>query len=101
MKKHEVAQAIARETSITCSQALDAIDTLTTLIIETVARGEHVTLQDIGRFDSRMWKGRPYKPPMSVDRQADKSTTYDVPSHRIPTFRPSSKFRKAVREATQ
>lgn len=94
MKKHEVAQAIARETSITCSQALDAIDTLTTLIIETVARGEHVTLQDIGRFDSREWKGRPYKPP-------DKSTTYDIPSHRIPTFRPSSKFRKAVREATQ
>jgi hypothetical protein len=30
---------VTRETNITCSQALDAIDTLTTLIIETVARG--------------------------------------------------------------
>jgi nucleoid DNA-binding protein len=90
MKKHEIARAIARETDITCSQALAAIDTLTTLIIETVARGERITLRNLGYFDSREWKGRPYRPP-------DKSVTYDVSSHQVPTFHPSSKFRKAVR----
>jgi len=52
MKKHEIARAIAKETSITYSQALAAIDILTTLIIETVARGERVTLRDLGYFDS-------------------------------------------------
>jgi nucleoid DNA-binding protein len=56
-----MARAIARETSITYSQVLDAIDTLTTLIIETVARGERVTLRDLGYFDSWEWKGRTVK----------------------------------------
>jgi len=93
MRKHEMAQAIARETDITCSQALDAIDTLTTLIIETVARGERVTLRDLGYFDSRKWKGRTVKNKLLGD-------TFSIPSHRVPTFRPSSRFRKAVREAT-
>jgi DNA-binding protein HU-beta len=90
MKKHEMAQAIARETGITCSQALDAIDTLTTLIIETVARGERVTLRDLGYFDSREWKGRTVKNKLLDD-------AFPIPSHRVPSFHPGSKFRKAVR----
>ena len=93
MKKHEIARAIARETSITHSQALAAIDTLTTLIIETVARGERVTLRDLGYFDSREWKGRRVKNKFLDD-------AFSIPSHRVPTFRPSSRFRKAVCEAT-
>jgi len=91
MKKHEIARAIARETSITYLQALAAIDTLTTLIIETVARGERVTLRDLGYFDSREWKGRTVKNKLLDD-------TFSIPSHRVPTFHPGSKFRKAVRQ---
>jgi DNA-binding protein HU-beta len=90
MKKHEIARAIARETSITYSQALAAIDTLVTLIIETVARGERVTLRDLGYFDSREWKGRTVENRLLGD-------AFSIPSHRVPTFRPGSKFRKAVR----
>jgi DNA-binding protein HU-beta len=90
MKKHEIARAIARETSITHSQALDAIDTLTMLIIETVARGERVTLRDLGYFDSREWKERTVKNKLLDD-------AFSIPSHRVPSFHPSSKFRKAVR----
>jgi nucleoid DNA-binding protein len=85
-----MAQAIARETSITHSQALAAIDTLTTLIIETVARGERVTLRDLGYFDSREWKGRAVK-----NKFLDGA--FSIPSHWVPTFHPSDKFRKAVR----
>jgi DNA-binding protein HU-beta len=91
MKKHEIARAIARETDITCSQALTAIDTLTTLIIETVARGERVTLRDLGYFDSREWKGCTVKNRFFDD-------AFSIPSHQVPTFHPSSKFRKAVRQ---
>jgi DNA-binding protein HU-beta len=90
MRKHEMAQAIARETSITSSQALAAMDTLTTLIIETVARGERVTLRDLGYFDSREWKGHTVK-----NKFLDNA--FSIPSHRVPTFHPSGKFRKAVR----
>jgi DNA-binding protein HU-beta len=91
MKKHEIARAIARETSITYSQALAVVDTLTTLIIETVARGERVTLRDLGYFDSREWKGRTVKNKFLDD-------AFSIPSHRVPTFHPGSKFRKAVRQ---
>ena len=91
MKKHEIARAIARETSITHSQALAAIDTLTTLIVETVARGERVTLRDLGYFDSREWKGR-------TVRNKLLGNTFSISSHQVPTFHPSSKFRKAVRQ---
>jgi DNA-binding protein HU-beta len=90
MKKHEIARAIARETSITYLQALDAIDTLTTLIIETVARGERVTLRDLGYFDSREWKGRTVKNKLLDD-------AFSIPSHRVPSFHPGNRFRKAVR----
>jgi len=91
MKKHEIARAIARETGITYSQALAAMDTLTTLIIETVARGERVTLRDLGYFDSREWKGRAVKNKFLEG-------AFSIPSHWVPTFRPSSKFRRAVRQ---
>ena len=91
MKKHEIARAIARETGITYLQALAAIDTLTTLIIETVARGERVTLRDLGYFDSRAWKGRTVENKLLGD-------AFSIPSHRVPTFHPGSKFRKAVRQ---
>jgi nucleoid DNA-binding protein len=47
MKKHETARAIARETGVTYLQVLIVVDTLTTLTIETVARGERVTLRDL------------------------------------------------------
>jgi DNA-binding protein HU-beta len=90
MKKHEISRAIARETDITCSQALAAIDTLTTLVIETVARGERVTLRDLGYFDSREWRGRTVKNKLLGD-------AFSIPSHRVPTFHPGSRFRKAVR----
>ena len=63
---------------------------LTTLIIETVGRGERVTLRDLGYFDSREWKGRTVKNKLLGD-------AFSIPSHRVPTFRPSSKLRKAVR----
>jgi DNA-binding protein HU-beta len=86
-----MAQTIARETDITYSQARVAIDTLTTMIIETVARGERVTLRDPGYFDSREWKGRRVKNKLLDD-------TFSIPSHRVPTFHPVSKFRKAVRQ---
>jgi nucleoid DNA-binding protein len=69
----------------------DAIDTLTTLIIETVARGERVTLRDLGYFDSRGWKGRTVKNKILAD-------AFSIASHRVPTFHPGSKFRKAVRQ---
>jgi len=90
MKKHEIARAIAGETSITYSQPLATMDTLTTLIIETVARGERVTLRDLGYFDSWEWKGRTVKNKFLDD-------AFSIPSHRVPTFHPSGKFRKAVR----
>jgi DNA-binding protein HU-beta len=91
MEKHEIARAIARETSITYSQALAAIDTLTKLIIETVARGERATLRDLGYFDSRDWRGRTVKNKLLGD-------AFSIPSHRVPTFHPGSKFREAVRQ---
>jgi nucleoid DNA-binding protein len=91
MKKHGMARAIARETGITCSQALAAIGTLTTLIIETIARGERVTLRDLGYFDSREWKGRTVENKFLDD-------AFSIPSHRVPTFHPNGKFHRAVRQ---
>ena len=62
-----------------------------TLIIETVAWGERVTPRDLGYFDSREWKGRTVKNKLLDD-------TFSIPSHRVPTFCPGSKFRKALRQ---
>lgn len=88
MTKKEFVKAIAEKAGVTQQVAAKAVDAMAEVVRETLAAGDEIRLPGFGTFRTRTrpaGKGRNFK-----------GEVIEIPSRRVPAFRPGSDLRKAV-----
>ncbi|MCL2483808.1 MAG: HU family DNA-binding protein [Firmicutes bacterium] len=92
MNKSELAKRIGEKSSLTKKEATEVIDILTTIISESVKRGEAVNIVGFGKFGLKYRKEReaynPFTKKISVKA-----------AHKVPVFKSYKKFKEQVNSA--
>ena len=90
MNKADLVEEVASETGLTRKTSREAVDAITSVIIDALARGEKVALVGFGTFEVRKRRVRAGVNPAT--RQA-----INIPAKKVPKFRPGKGLREAVR----
>lgn len=88
MTKKQFIKAIAEKAGITQQAATKAVDALAEVVREALAAGDEIRLPGFGTFRTRTrpaGKGRNFK-----------GEVIEIPSRRVPLFRPGTDLKKAV-----
>ncbi len=90
MNKAGLIDQVAARTGQTKVAVAAAIESTMATIIEAVAQSESVTLSGFGTFEPRERKARKGRNPRTGD-------AVPIPATTVPSFRPGSAFRSAVK----
>lgn len=90
MNKEDLTTYIAKNSSLTKEQAHTAITLICHKIRESVSNNENVTLTELGTFSLKERKERRIR-----DFHTKEIVT--IPSHIIPSFKPSKAFKNAIK----
>ncbi|MGQ9600238.1 MAG: HU family DNA-binding protein, partial [Anaerolineae bacterium] len=88
MHKRSLVAQVARRTSLTRAQVVEALQGILEVVTETMAAGGAVTLVGFGRFEARAHRPRSVR---GLDRKS-----YRVAGRRVPTFRAYPSLRARV-----
>ena len=89
MNKTELIDIVAKKSGMTKVETESLLTTTLEIIVETVAKGERVTLVGFGSFEARERKARYGRNPQSGEKLY-------IPSARIPTFSVGNFFKNKV-----
>ncbi len=89
MTKAEIANEIAKSTSIEKAAVLSVIEQFMIVVKDSMADGENVYLRGFGSF---IVKERAEK----TARNISKNTTIVIPAHKFPAFKPAKVFLEEV-----
>ena len=90
MNKAELVEEVSSKVGITKKDAGNVVDAVTETIINTLKKGEKVTLVDFGTFQVIERKAR-----KGINPQTRK--TIQIPAKKVPKFRPGKGLREEVR----
>ncbi|MEE9192107.1 MAG: HU family DNA-binding protein [Candidatus Aerophobetes bacterium] len=90
MNKAELVEEVVNETGLTRRTAREAVNTVTSVITDALARGEKVTLVGFGTFKVMQRKAR-------TGRNPQTGQTIQIPAKKAPKFRPGKGLREKVR----
>lgn len=90
MNKAELVEEVVNETGLTRRTAREAVNTVTSVITDALARGEKVTLVGFGTFKVMERKAR-------TGRNPQTGQTIQIPAKKAPKFRPGKGLREKVR----
>lgn len=90
MNKAELVEEVVNETGLTRRTAREAVNTVTSVITDVLARGEKVTLVGFGTFKVMERKAR-------TGRNPQTGQTIQIPAKKAPKFRPGKGLREKVR----
>ncbi len=90
MNKADLAAAIASRTNNTKKAVEKMLQALTDVVVETVAKGDRVTLVGFGTFERRSRNARETNNPQKPGEKIK------VPAKRVPAFSPGKEFKDRV-----
>jgi len=90
VNKAELVEEVVNETGLTRRTAREAVNTITSVITDALARGEKVTLVGFGTFKVMERKAR-------TGRNPQTGQTIQIPAKKAPKFRPGKGLREKVR----
>ncbi|MBP7860288.1 MAG: HU family DNA-binding protein [Cyanobacteria bacterium TGS_CYA1] len=90
MNKADLAAAIASRTNNTKKAVEEMLQALTDVVVETVAKGDRVTLVGFGTFERRSRNARETNNPQKPGEKIK------VPAKRVPAFSPGKEFKDRV-----
>jgi len=90
VNKAELVEEVVNETGLTRRTAREAVNTITSVITDALARGEKVTLVGFGTFKVMERKAR-------TGRNPQTGQTIQMPAKKAPKFRPGKGLREKVR----
>jgi len=90
VNKAELVEELVNETGLTRRTAREAVNTVTSVITDALARGEKVTLVGFGTFKVMERKAR-------TGRNPQTGQTIQIPAKKAPKFRPGKGLREKVR----
>jgi DNA-binding protein HU-beta len=89
MNKGELITSVVEKTNLTKKEVDLILTTILETIVDTVSKGEKVTLVGFGSFEARERKGRQGRNPQTGEK-------IDIPPSRLPTFSVGKFFKKRV-----
>jgi len=89
MNKAELVEEIANQSGLTKKACREAVDAITSVITESLARGEKVTLVGFGSFKVITKKARRGRNPQTGEE-------IQIPSKDVPKFESGKNLREAV-----
>lgn len=89
MNKAELVEEVANQTGLTKKGSREAVDAVTSVITDCLARGEKVTLVGFGSFKVRKRKSRRGRNPQT-------GTEIQIPAKEVPKFEAGKNLREAV-----
>jgi DNA-binding protein HU-beta len=90
VNKADLAAAIASRTNNTKKAVEEMLQALTDVVVETVAKGDRVTLVGFGTFERRSRNARETNNPQKPGEKIK------VPAKRVPAFSPGKEFKDRV-----
>jgi len=90
MNKAELVEEVTNQTGVTKRASREAVDAMTSVISDTLARGEKVTLVGFGTFQVMKRKARRGRNPRTGE-------TIEIPTKKVPKFKPGKDLREAVK----
>jgi len=90
VNKAELVEEVVNETGLTRRTAREAVNTVTSVITDALARAEKVTLVGFGTFKVMERKAR-------TGRNPQTGQTIQIPAKKAPKFRPGKGLREKVR----
>ncbi len=91
MNKSELIVSVAKETAMTKKAASEAVEATFSVIQQSLARGEKVTLVGFGTFDVRDRKERKGVNPSTGER-------ITIPATRVPVFKAGKALKEVVKK---
>jgi len=89
MNKAELVEEVASQTGLTKKTSREAIDAMTSVITDVLARGEKVSLVGFGTFQVMQRKARRGRNPRT-------GQTIQIPAKRVPKFKAGKDLREVV-----
>ncbi len=89
MNKADLVNSLAEKTGLTKTKSNEVIDTLVSVISESLSKGEKVTLVGFGTFTTSQRDARKGRNPKTGE-------TVDIPSKIVAKFKPGSELTKSV-----
>ena len=89
MNKAGLVEEVSSETGLTKKASREAVDAITSVITDALARGEKVTLVGFGTFRAVTRKAR-------TGRNPQTGGTIQIPAKKVPRFRPGKNLRERV-----
>jgi len=89
MNKAELVEELSNQTELTKRASREAIDAITSVITDALAREEKITLVGFGTFRIVQRKAR-------TGRNPQTGKELQIPARKVPKFRPGKNFREAV-----
>ena len=89
MNKAELVEEVASQTGLTKRACRQTIDSITSVIADSLAGGEKVTLVGFGSFKVRQRKARQGRNPLT-------GALLNVPAKDVPRFKPGKSLREVV-----
>ena len=90
MNKAELVEQVATQTGLTKKTSREAVDAMTSVITDSLVRGEKVTLVGFGTFQVRERKARKGVNPQTRE-------TIQIPAKKVPKFKAGKSLREVVR----
>jgi len=89
VNKADLVEEIVNQTGPTKKTSREAVDAITSVITDALARGEKVTLVGFGTFRAVTRKAR-------TGRNPQTGGTIQIPAKKVPRFRPGKNLRERV-----
>jgi nucleoid DNA-binding protein len=90
MNKSQLIDAIADKTKLTKKDIRDVIEAFMDVVMDTVNKGDSVTLTGFGTFKSMHRKARTGRNPQTGE-------SIQIPARNVPVFRPGKSFKELVK----
>ena len=90
MNKAELVEGVTNQTGLTKKASREAVDAMTSVITDALAREEKVTLVGFGTFQVMPRKAR-------TGRNPQTGQTIQIPAKKVARFRPGKGLRERVR----
>ncbi len=89
MNKGELVEQVSNWTGLTKKASREAVDAIASVITDTLARGEKVTLVGFGTFKVMQRKAR-------TGRNPQTGQSIQIPAKKVPRFRPGKDLKDRV-----
>ena len=90
MNKAELVEKVANQTGLTKKASREAVDAVTSVITDSLGRGERVTLVGFGTFQVAQRKARTGRNPQTGE-------SVQIPARKVPVFKAGKDLKEEVR----